>query len=70
MKILKVKTTYSYRHGPRRPWKNIFVRCIGKANVVEGEYGGITQHIGAYQISKENNKITFIDIQDMQLLQK
>ena len=26
-----------------------------------GEFGGITQHIGAYQIEHESNKITFID---------
>ena len=32
-----------------------------KANVVAGEFGGITQHIGAYQITTESNKITFID---------
>ena len=34
---------------------------LRKANVVEGEHGGITQHIGAYQITKDKNKITFID---------
>jgi len=32
-----------------------------KSNVVSGEFGGITQHIGAYQINKGSNKITFID---------
>ena len=31
------------------------------ANVVSGEFGGITQHIGAYQIQHESNKLTFID---------
>ena len=31
-------------------------------NVVSGEYGGITQHIGAYQVkTNENRLITFID---------
>src|SRR5699024_10488339 len=30
-------------------------------NVTEGEFGGITQHIGAYQIKTGENKITFID---------
>ena len=31
-------------------------------NVVSGEHGGITQHIGAYQVSAGDNKlITFID---------
>jgi translation initiation factor IF-2 len=34
---------------------------IRKANVVSGEAGGITQHIGAYQAKINNNRITFID---------
>ncbi|MGI5920617.1 MAG: translation initiation factor IF-2 [Syntrophomonadaceae bacterium] len=34
---------------------------IRKANVVSGEAGGITQHIGAYQVMVNGNKITFID---------
>lgn len=34
---------------------------VRKANVVSGEAGGITQHIGAYQAKINNNKITFID---------
>ena len=35
---------------------------LRNSNVVSGEHGGITQHIGAYQISTEDNKlITFID---------
>ena len=34
---------------------------IRKAKVAEKEAGGITQHIGAYQIEKDNKKITFID---------
>ncbi len=41
--------------------KTSLLDVLRKANVVEGEYGGITQHIGAYQITKDNNKITFID---------
>lgn len=34
---------------------------IRKSNVVKGEAGGITQHIGAYQIETADGKITFID---------
>jgi translation initiation factor IF-2 len=34
---------------------------IRNANVVEGEAGGITQHIGAYQAEKNGRRITFID---------
>jgi len=34
---------------------------IRKANVVDTESGGITQHIGAYQVEKNGKKITFLD---------
>ena len=41
--------------------KTSVLDVLRKANVVSGEFGGITQHIGAYQISHNKNKITFID---------
>ena len=41
--------------------KTSVLDVLREANVVSGEFGGITQHIGAYQINHENNKITFID---------
>ncbi|MDC3087749.1 translation initiation factor IF-2 [Candidatus Pelagibacter sp.] len=41
--------------------KTSVLDVLRSANVVSGEFGGITQHIGAYQIENRSNKLTFID---------
>ncbi len=41
--------------------KTSVLDVLRSANVVSGEFGGITQHIGAYQIENQTNKLTFID---------
>ena len=42
--------------------KTSLLDALRNANIVSGEHGGITQHIGAYQVKTEKNEIiTFID---------
>lgn len=41
--------------------KTTLLDTIRKSRVTEGEFGGITQHIGAYQVPIKGKKITFLD---------
>lgn len=41
--------------------KTTLLDTIRKTRVTEGEFGGITQHLGAYQVSVKGKKVTFLD---------
>lgn len=41
--------------------KTTLLDMIRKTKVVDGEFGGITQHIGAYQVTVNGKKVSFLD---------
>lgn len=41
--------------------KTLLLDAIRKTDIVSGEAGGITQHIGAYQVDHNGKKVTFLD---------
>jgi len=50
--------------------KSALLDYIRKTNVVDGEHGGITQHISAYELTHKNRRVTFLDTPGHEAFQK